>query len=378
MVKIALVHDYLKEFGGAERVLRALADIFPQAPIYTAFADQGSVAAQAFADRKIIESRWSWLVKRGNLYSPLRFLAPQIWGSLDLSGYDLVITSCSGYFARGFRAGRKTKIVAYCHTPPRFLYGYQTSRDWQKHWPVRVYALVVNHFLRQFDFRSAQRVDYWLVNSKNVAQRVGKFYRASSKVIYPPVMVKKFIAASKKVEKKKDYFLIVSRLVGAKGLEEAVIAARQLNFSLKIVGGTAGYEVIKERLEKIGQGRVEFLGRVSDEDLAIFYAEAKGFLALAQDEDFGITVVEAQAAGTPVIAFNGGGFRESVRDGKTGILIADTDVNTISKAIKQFNKMNWDKNILQSWAKTFSEERFKREIKEFVSKINSLKLPISD
>lgn len=380
MVKIALVHDYLKEFGGAERVLRALADIFPQAPIYTAFADRNSLAAKSFADRRIIESSWAGLIKKKNLYSPLRFLVPQIWGSLDLSGYDLVITSCSGYFARGFRVGSKTKIVAYCHTPPRFLYGYQTSRDWQKYWPVRAYALIVNHFLRQFDYRSAQRVDHWLVNSKNVSRRVEKFYRAPSTVVYPPVAVNRFIGAAKKAQKK-DYFLIVSRLVGAKGLEEAIIAAKKLGFCLKVVGGTAGYETIRKRLEKIGQGKVEFLGRVSDEDLALYYAESKGFLALAQDEDFGITVVEAQAAGTPVIAFNGGGFRESVKDGKTGVLIDSTKVLAISQAIKRFNKIKWDKNVLQSWAKTFSEERFKKEIKEFIEGVSSryseVSLPLS-
>jgi len=368
MTKIALVHDYLKEFGGAERVLRALADIFPQAPIYTAFVDRDSDAGRFFSDRNIIESSWGRLLKKKNLYSPFRFLAPLVWGSLNLSDYDLVITSCSGYFARGFQIGEKTKVVAYCHTPPRFLYGYQTSRDWQKYWPVRLYGLIVNHFLRQFDYRSAQQVDYWLVNSNNVKKRVEKFYRAKSRVIYPPVAVDRFIRASQK-NKKEDYFLIVSRLVGAKGLEEAIVAAKELGFNLKIVGGTAGYETVRKRLEKIGQGRIEFLGRVSDEDLAIYYAKSRGFLALARDEDFGITVVEAQAAGTPVIAFNGGGFRESVKDGQTGILINDTDVDAISQAIKRFNKINWNKKVLQNWAKQFSEARFKKEIVDFINEI---------
>jgi glycosyltransferase involved in cell wall biosynthesis len=370
MVKIALVHDYLKEFGGAERVLRALADVFPQAPIYTAFAKRDSLAARSFSDRKIIESRWAPIIKRKNLYSPLRFLLPLIWRSLDLSDYDLVITSCSGYVARGFRVEPATKIVAYCHTPPRFLYGYQTSRDWQKYWPVRIYGLIVNHFLRQFDYRSAQEVDYWLVNSNNVKKRVEKFYRVKSRVVYPPVAVDRFIRASRE-NKKEDYFLIVSRLVGAKGLEEAIVAAKELGFNLKIVGGTAGYETVKKRLEKIGQGRVEFLGRVTDQVLADFYAKAKGFLALAQDEDFGITVVEAQAAGTPVIAFNGGGFRESVKDGQTGVLIADASVTAISEAIDRFNKINWDKRALQSWAKQFSEARFKKEILDFINEITN-------
>ena len=119
-MKVALVHDYLKEYGGAERVLRVLADLFPQAPIYTAFLVKNSTAAKQFADRKIRQSSWAWLIKHGNLYSPLRFLLPSIWRSIDLSDYDLVITSCSGYIARGFVRGKKTKVIAYCHTPPRF------------------------------------------------------------------------------------------------------------------------------------------------------------------------------------------------------------------------------------------------------------------
>ena len=204
-MKIALVHDYIKEFGGAERVLRVLADMYPEAPIYTAFRVKGSICDKEFADRKIIESKWSLLIKYGKLYSPLRFLLPWIWGSLDLSGYGVVITSCSGYIARGFKVSPKTKVVAYCHTPPKFLYGYPTSVEWQKHWLVRVYATIVNHYLRLFDFRSSQRVDKWIVNSKTVAARVAKFYRKESTVVYPPIEVTLFEAVSNKVEKE-DYF----------------------------------------------------------------------------------------------------------------------------------------------------------------------------
>ena len=154
-MKVAIVHDFIKEFGGAERVLRVLADMYPEAPIYTAFRVRGSACDKEFVDRKIVESRWAWLIRRWRLYSPLRFLLPWIWESIDLSDYDLVITSCSGYIARGFRVGDKTKVVAYCHTPPRFLYGYETSIDLQKYWPVKIYAYVVNHFLRRFDFEAA-------------------------------------------------------------------------------------------------------------------------------------------------------------------------------------------------------------------------------
>lgn len=351
-------------------MLRVLADMYPGAPIYTAFVTPGSTAAKEFADRKLIESKWSWFLKYGNWHSPLRILLPWVWKSLDLSEFDLVITSCSGYIARGFKVKKNTKVIAYCHTPPKNLYGLQTSINWMGHnWagflPAQVYATIVNHYLRLFDFRSSQRVDKWIVNSKTVAARVAKFYRKESTVVYPPVEVNLFEAASNKVEKE-DYFFIASRLVGAKGLEEAVMVADQLKLNLKIAGEAMGYAGMEERLEKLKRGKVELLGRVSDSELYELYAKAKGFIALAREEDFGMTVVEAMAAGTPVIAFNGGGFRETVIDGETGILIDDTDVATLEKAFKRFDEIKWEKEKLQRQAQKFSREKFEEKIRKVV------------
>lgn len=162
--------------------------------------------------------------------------------------------------------------------------------------------------------------------------------------------------------------MIVSRLVGTKGLTEAVTAAAKLGFDLKIVGKSEGLLSITKKLEKAAEGKVEFLGHVSDKELWNLYARAKGFIALACDEDFGMTVVEAQAAGTPVIAFNGGGFKESVVDGKTGILIEDTDINTLNKAMAKFNRIKWNVKTIQNHAKKFSKERFEKEVLQFVNK----------
>lgn len=364
-MKIALVHDYIKEFGGAERVLRVLADTFPKAPIYTSFRVKGSSCDKEFSDRKIIESRWAFLIKRWNLYSPLRFLLPLIWRSIDLSDYDLVITSCSSYIARGFKVGPKTKVLAYCHTPPRFLYGYETSINLQKYFLVRVYAVVVNHFLRIFDLWSAQKVDSWVVNSRNIQLRVEKFYRKQSTIIYPPVEVEKIKRYSEGV-KKENYFLIVSRLVGAKGLVEAARAAVHLGFELKIVGEAVGFSGVKEELRNMG---VELRGRVTDDKLFELYSKARGFIALARDEDFGMTVVEAQAAGTPVIAFNGGGFKETVVEGVTGILVNKTDIKTLEEAMKKFEKIEWKRKELVKNAERFSKEEFVRKIKLEVDKM---------
>lgn len=367
-MKVALVHDYLKEFGGAERVLRVLADMYPTAPIYTAFRVKGSVCDKEFADRKIVESKWAGLIKHGKLYSPLRFLLPLIWGSLDLTDYDLVITSCSGYIARGFRVSAKTKVVAYCHTPPKFLYGYQTSVDWQKYWPVRVYAIIVNHFLRLFDFTSAQRVDKWIVNSKTVEARVAKFYRKEAEIVYPPVEIKKAQAAAKKYVKE-DFLFIAARLVGGKGLEEAAQAAMRLGFRLIIAGEAMGYAGVKERLEKFA-GKVDLLGRVSDDELFALYARAKGFLALEKDVDFGITPVEAMAAGTPVVALNNGGYRETVVDTVTGVFVEDTRVKTLEAALVRFNEIKWDKEKLQTQAEKFSKEIFVTRFREVIKNIS--------
>ena len=240
-MKVALVHDYLNEFGGAERVLEVLCEIFPKAPIYTAFYREGSPAYKRFKNRKIITS-WAQNVPffASKLHSPLRFLAPLIWGSFvrQLADFDVVITSASWYVTKGIgkRPGlgsddRKAKGLAldkrpieicYCHTPPRYLYRYATASDNQRNFLVKIYALIVNHFMRVYDYEAAQRVNYFIANSREVAARINKLYRRDSKVIYPPVDVKRFTVNSSQFTVKKTtdnrqpttgYFLTVSRLV---------------------------------------------------------------------------------------------------------------------------------------------------------------------
>lgn len=364
-MKVAIVHDYLKEFGGAERVLKTLTEMYPSAPIYTAFRVKGSTADKEFKDSRIIESWLAPILKNWKLYSPLRFLTPLIWGSFDLTNYDLVITSCSWYITRGFKVGRNTKVVAYCHTPPRWLYGYDMSVGFTKYWPVKIYAAIVSHFMRIYDFKTAQKIDNWIANSKNVSQRIAKYYRKDSTVIYPPVEVEKIIAATKNI-KKENYYVIVSRLVGAKGLKEAATVAKKIGFELKIVGESHGFSDIESKLKEISGGKIKLLGRLPDPDLYKILGKAKGFIALAKDEDFGMTVVEAQAAGTPVIAFNGGGFKESVINGKTGILIDDISENSLKEAINKLESTKWNLANLQNNAKKFSKERFKKEMLQFI------------
>ncbi len=368
-MKVAIVHDYIKEYGGAERVLEALCEAYPDAPIYTAFYQKGSSAWERFKKRKIIPS-WVHYIPffSTKLHSPLRFLAPQIWGSFDFSKYDVVITSASWYVTKGVGArgtDRKRPIeICYCHTPPRWLYGYKTSVEWQRFWPVKVYGIIVGHFMRMYDFNAGQKVDYFIANSKEVQARIKKFYRRDSSVIYPPVSV----AANVQATKKGDYYFIVARIVGGKGLELAVAAAKKLGIKLKIAGAPAGYYTGHKALQENATDNIEFLGRVTDEELVTLYSEAKAFLALATDEDFGITPVEAMLCGTPVIAYYGGGYKETVVDGKTGVFFHEPTVSSLVSAIKQFEKMKFDSKVCRKQAEKFSKERFIWEIKTFVEK----------
>jgi glycosyltransferase involved in cell wall biosynthesis len=367
-MKVVIVHDYIKEYGGAERVLEALCDIYPDASIYTAFVDKKSSAYKHFRKRKIHTTWFGYVPFASKLASPLRFLTPLIWGSLNFSKYDVVISSASWYVTKGFGRNQKSKIknqkspieICYCHTPPRWLYGYTTSVNYKKYALVRIYAAIVGHFMRMYDFKQAQKVDYFIANSKETQKRIEKFYRRDSKVIYPPVTLPKIENV-----KKENYYFMVSRIVGAKGLELAVDTALKSGFKLKIAGSQAGYYSDKELRDK-SKGKVEFLGQVTDEELAELYASAKGFLALSKDEDFGITPVEAMMAGTGVVAFNGGGYKESVVNGKTGILFSDYSVDGLSKAIDKFEKTNFDPSKIKQHAQMFSKERFEKEIKSFI------------
>jgi glycosyltransferase involved in cell wall biosynthesis len=339
--------------------------MYPEAPIYTAFYNKKSLAYKRLRAVKIIPSFVHFIPFFGSfLVSPLRFLAPFIWNSFDFSKYDVVIGSASWYVTKGFRKGKNTREICYCHTPPRWLYGYQTSTNLQNYWLVKAYSLIVSHFMRIYDYKAAQKVDIFVANSQEVKARIEKFYRRDSVVIYPPVSLPK----TKDVPKE-DYYFIVARLVGAKGLDLAIEASRRLGFKLKIAGVASSYSG-KKLMENLPSS-VEFLGRVSDEELSSLYKGAKAFLALSQDEDFGITPVESMLSGTPVIAFYGGGYKETVVEEKTGLFFKEATVESLIAVINKFEKISkstysiMQKNcLLQS--KKFSKEEFMREFRKII------------
>jgi glycosyltransferase involved in cell wall biosynthesis len=360
-MKIAVVHDYLREYGGAERVLEVIHEIWPDAPLYTSFVDWKGLGdhARRFSSWDI---RTSWVqhnpvVKQ--FHSPLRFLAPRIWESFDLSGYDIVISSSGWFMCRGVKTG-KALHICYIHHPPRNLYGYATGSTLQQYWPVRVYASGINFFLRHYDYETAQRVNYFIANSYETARRVRKFYRRESRVIYPPIEIGKHKTKS---ENSATYYLSVGRLAYAKRVDVAIQACNNLKLPLKIVG--MGKEM--EDLKTLAGPTVEFLGSVSDEELDTLYAGAKALIFCALDEDFGMVPVEAMGHGVPVIALSQGGVKETVIHNTTGMLFDIPEVESLVQVLQAFErqKRDWsDACVIQ--AKKFSKERFMKDLKDFV------------
>lgn len=362
-LKIAITHDFLREYGGAERVVEALHSMFPHAPLYTAFVDKQAMGKQwhRFANWDIHTTWASRIPFITKLYSPLRALADKFFASLDLSSYDVVISSTNMYMAKGVRISPRAVHICYCHTPPRSLYGYTTMTNWKKNPVVRVLGEVLNHYMRIIDFKTAQLPTQFVANSKEVQKRIAKFYRRDSVVIYPPIQVPKIL---QDVQKEK-YCLFVGRLAASKNVDVVVRACTTMNMPLKIVGSGKPLEY----LQSIAGPSVEFMGSVSDDELHELYAKAKMVIYPAEDEDFGMIPVEAMAYGTPVIVHRSGGFLESVVEGKTGLFIDDFSVATMIQAITLCAKTTWNAQALHRHAQRFSAERFEKEMHALLEKL---------
>lgn len=362
-MKVALVHDYLREYGGAERVLEDLHDIFPDAPVFSAFYyPQGLGAANERIKKWQIHSSWIQKLPFANiLISPLRILAGWIFENFDLSDFDVVISSDAIYFAKAVLTKPSTLHIAYIHTPPRYLYGFTTSYNYKKHWWTRIGGEFINHFLRLYDFEVSQRPDILVANSKNIAARIKKFYRRDSVVIPPGTDLGEF----KNITKKNgDYYLSLGRLVRSKGVEVAIETANKLQVNLKV----AGVGPLLDEFKKLAGPTVQILGSVNDSERVKLLTNAKALFLLEEEPDFGITSVEAQAAGTPVIAVRSGGYLETVVEGKTGEFIEQATVTELSRAIQNFDSSKYNISDLRQNAEKFSKERFKKDILALIHK----------
>ncbi len=361
-LRIAIVHDYLREYGGAERVVESLHALFPDAPVYTAFVDPTAMGKhwQRFKDWNIIESSGARLPFMRKLFSPLRLFAAYFFESFDFSGFDVVISSTNMYMAKAVITSPRTLHLCYCHTPPRSLYGYATQTNWKKNPFIRLVGEMINYRLRSIDYLTAQRPDVMIANSKETQSRILKFYKRDAVVVYPPVSLSS--SPSKKVIR--SYYLYVNRLAFAKNPELVVRMATTHQLPLKIVGTGA----MESKLRAIAGPTVEFLGAVNDAALSTLYSEAIAVLYPVKDEDFGIVPVESMMAGTPVIAHNSGGPIETVISNRTGILFEDLSEDGLWKAIEAEKSQTWEYEQIKKHASQFSEERFKKNIEKLIEK----------
>jgi len=365
IMKVALVHDYLKEYGGAERVLEALHKIWPKAPVFTSFVDWAWVSKnkKEWLSWKIIPSWFDKLPFKRQFCSPLRFLAPWIWENFNLKDFDLVISSSAWFMCKGVITHPGSVHICYCHTPPRYLYGYPESAG-EKGWLARQYGRMVNPLMRYYDFVTSQRVDYFLCNSFNVQKRIAKFYRREATVIYPPINTIKQLNNETMKQTKNNYYLMVNRLVWPKRVDLGILACKKLGLNLKIVGEGKAEEKLRQLAGN--DPHIEFLGYVDDRKLAKVYQGCKAVLYLAQEEDFGITPLEAASHGKPVIALRSGGVLEAVVEGKTGFFFDKPEVSQLIKAIKKCDNTSIKTTDCLRQAKKFSEERFTKEIRKYV------------
>ncbi len=358
-MKIALVHDYLVQYGGAERVLECFSELFPYAPIYTLVYDKKAMHG-VFEEKNIQTSylqKIPFASKQHRLFPPLM---PSAIEQFDFSKYDIVLSD-SASFAKGIITGPETLHICYMHTPMRYAWD-----DCQKYtadfgFPSFVKRLVpfVMNYIRLWDKLSSDRVDKFIANSNFVSKRIKKYYGKDSEVINPPVSVNNFSIS----DNQKDYFLMVGRLIAYKRHDIAIQAFNKLGLPLKIIG--RGPEM--KRLQKMAGPNIEFLGRVPDAELPKYYSECQAFV-FPQEEDFGIVAIEAFASGRPIVAFRGGDIIEHMEEGKMGVFFEKQTPEKIIEAVQKFKMMVFEKNYIRTKSLPFDKEIFKGKIKEYVER----------
>ncbi len=356
-LRIALVHDYLNQPGGAEKVVEVFAEMFPGAPIYTSVYDRQRMPEVW----KSLDVRTSFLQRISPRLSVTKALVPfypTAFESFDLRAYDLVISSTTA-FAKGVITRPETCHLCYCNNPTRFLWMYQDYVQYE-HFPpgVRRVLPFLATPLRLWDFAAAQRVDSFVAGSSNAARRIAKYYRRESEVVHAPIDVSCFTPSSRVG----DYFLVVSRLQSYKRIDLAVRACMRLGLPLHIVGEGPD----RRRLQSLAGPTVHFLGRISDGEVQDQLAQCRA-LIVAGEEDFGLAPLEAQASGRPVVAFRGGGALETVVEGETGSFFAAPTVESLAGVLATFED-TFDPLKLRLHAEGFDVPVFKRRLYDVIER----------
>lgn len=356
-MNVAIVHDWLNQMGGAEGVLETLVEMFPGAHIFTTIYWRRGMPAryQAWDIRPTWLDRAPFIYRHHQPYLPLYPLAVQ---SIDLHGYDLIISNKSG-FCHGVRTTARQLHIDYCLTPTRFVWDYASYSAREGFGRVANWVLrPIIPWLQRWDRRAADGVDHFVAISHEIQSRIAHFYRRDSTVIYPPVDTERFRPSLKPAG---DYFLVVSRLIPYKRIDLAVQACSELGLPLIIVG--EGRD--RPALEAMAGSTVQFRGRVPGDELGELLARCRAFIFPGY-EDFGIAPLEAQAAGRPVIAYAAGGALDTVIDGKTGLFFHEQTPGSLADAIRRLDHMDFDPAAIRRNAEHFSVTRFKQELSNFI------------
>lgn len=355
--KVALVHDCLRQYEDAERMLEVLHRLYPDAPVYTAFIDhQGlGAAAERFADWEIRTTAAQALPGISHYFHAYRGLFPYFWEAIDLTDFDLVISASGNYFSQAVLTAPRALHVSYCHTPPAYL--WQGTHPTLGAWPQQWYELWLQQRLRQYDFYAAQRVDRFVTNSQTVARRIHKFYRRPAEVIPPPVRVEGSGGTGER------YYLYVGSLTPSAQVDLAIAACTRLERPLWIIG--TGSEA--KRLEQLAGANVRFLTTVSDAELAQIYANTRALIFPCTQADFGFAPVEAMGRGVPVIAYKHCGMQEVVLDYRTGVLFSEPTVDSLCEAIAQVESFRFSSQACIQRAEEFSESVFISKFEWFIA-----------
>lgn len=358
-MNVALVHDWLNQIGGAEDVLDQLVRYYPGAPVFASM-----YAPALMPDHyRTWDIRVTWMDRLPGIHDHhQRYLPlyPLAWRGVDLSGYDVALSNKSG-FCHGVRTGPETLHICYCLTPTRYIWNldsYLAREDFGA--GVRAAARLVARLFKRWDYAAAQRVDHFIAISTEIQQRIRRYYHRDSTIIYPPAEVADRFAPSPVTG---DYFLIVSRLIPYKRIDLAVQACTQLGLPL-VIGGK-GRD--RERLEALAGPTVQFLGYVPDADLPDLFARCRAFIFPGL-EDFGITPVQAQAAGRPVIAYKGGGALDTVIPGKSGQFFDELTVDSLVSALRAFDASAYDPAAIRAHAMHFDASVFRQAITTYVER----------
>lgn len=356
-MKVAIVHDFLMQMGGAEKVVEVLHDMFPDAPIYTSAYDPNAMPMYYRTwDIRTSFMQKMWLKKHSHRLALM--LYPTAFESFDLTEYDLVISSSSA-FAKGVITQPHTKHICYNYTPMR--YAWTTKRYLENERLgafTQALAMPGLHYLRTWDAITIDRVDKYIAISSAVAARIQKFYRRPSSIVFPPVETGRFSIDSEIG----DYYIIVSRLVPYKQLDIAVEAFNRLKRPLKIVGTGRQYKPLKA----MANSNIEFLGQVDDVALPNLIARAKAYI-MPGEEDFGLAPVEANACGRPVIAYAAGGVIDTQIHGVTGVLYNDPSADGLYDAVRESDKISFDSQTIYDHARKFDTAVFRENIRRVIS-----------